>query len=433
MTLSLPGNADMSRIKSEFLMVLLLFVGMAGTADMAFAQASECGKERRVGTKALDELSWKQLNKIYEDVGEKRFDEAYAALQKMLRQTGGDRYLQAIVNQALAQVEWSRENFDAALHYFEKAVELDALPDHAHFSLMYQIAQLYFMKERYQDALDRLELWFCKAPPEKITSDAYVLKASIHARQQNYPETLKAIDTAIALSENPKEQWYQLKLASHYELEQFPQAAETLEIIITLWPDKKLYWTQLSQIYYKLKQEEKALAVLALAYRRNMLDKQSDITYLSSLYSNADVPYKAAEVLEKGINDGIVKPTKNLWTATADSWYAAEELEKALSAYEKAGIASDDGNIDLRRGYLLVDLERWTDALAALDSALEKGGLNERKTGETYLLRGMAQFNLGNFDQASSNWSRARRNSRTKDAAQQWINHLQEERRRKAS
>ena len=42
------------------------------------------------------------------------------------------------------------------------------------------------------------------------------------------------------------------------------EAAETLEILISRWPDKKIYWTQLSQIYYKLKQEDRALAVMAL-------------------------------------------------------------------------------------------------------------------------------------------------------------------------
>lgn len=413
--------------------MILIFVAAILASDPALAQSSECGKERNVGTKALDEHSWKQLNRIYEDVGEKLYDEAYASLQKMLSRSSRDEYLQAILNQALAQVEWARENFDAALKYFEKAVELDALPDQTHFSLMYQIAQLYFMQDRYQDALDKLDLWFCKSPPEEITAGAYVLKAAIFAQQENYPETLKAIDTAISMGEDPKEQWYQLKLSSHYELEQFPQAAETLESIISLWPDKKIYWVQLSQIYYKLKQEEKALAVMALAYRRSMLDKQVDLTYLSSLYSNADVPYKAAEILEKGINDGVVEPTQNYWSAAADSWYAAEELEKSLLAYEKAGKASIDGKIDLRRGFILIDLERWSDALAALNAALEKGGLKQEKTGEAYLLRGMAQFNLGKFDGASSDWGKARRYDRTKDAAQQWINHLQEERRRKAS
>jgi tetratricopeptide (TPR) repeat protein len=298
---------------------------------------------------------------------------------------------------------------------------------------MYQVAQLYFMQERYREALDRLELWFCKSPPEKIKSQGYVLKASIHSQMEQFREALRAIEAAIAMDEEPEEQWYQLKLAAHYELEQYPLAAETLEVMISLWPERKLYWSQLSQIYFKLKQDEKALAVMALAHHRNMLDKQADITFLANLYGNANIPFKAAEVLNKGIEDGIVAPTREHWSIMADHWYAAEELESALSAYEVAGQASSDGAIDLRRGYILIDLERWPDALAALDNALNKGGLDEHKTAEAFLLRGVAHFNLEEYDRASSDWVRASRHERSKDAAQQWINHLREERRRQAS
>jgi tetratricopeptide (TPR) repeat protein len=138
-------------------------------------------------------------------------------------------------------------------------------------------------------------------------------------------------------------------------------------------------------------------------------------------------------VLQKGIEAGIVEANERHWTAVAENWYAAEELEKSLVAYEKAGALSRGGDIDLRRAYILVDLERWEPAREALDAALTKGGLDERKTGEAYLLRGMALFNLGHFEQASADWGRAARYPRTRDAAEQWINHLQEERRRRAS
>jgi len=421
----------LTRIPVKALVLMLVAMIAALGCGTVFAQTDQCGVKRDVGTKALDEFTWKQLNKIYENVADEQYDEAYTGLKTLLGRASRDSYLQAIINQGLAQVEWSRGNYQASLGYFEKAVELDALPDQAHFALMYQIAQLYFMQERYDEALARLELWFCKSPEEKITSAAYVLQASIYAQKEDYSGVLKAIDTAISMDTDPKESWYQLKLAAHYELEQYPQAAETLEILISKWPDKKVYWTQLSQIYYRLKQNDRSLAVLALAYRKGLLDKQSDIVYLSSLYSNEEVPFKAAEVLEKGIRDGIVNSDQYHWTIVAESWYAAEELEKSLAAYQEAGKAAKDGGIDLRRAFLLVDLERWPAALESLNLALEKGGLDERKTGEAYLLRGMAQFNLGNFDSASADWGRAGRYDKTREAARQWMNHLQEERRRR--
>jgi tetratricopeptide (TPR) repeat protein len=413
--------------------VSALIVITAFGAEVASAGVDECGAKREVGANALDELTWKQLNSIYEDASEEHFDKAYDDLQKMLKRAGRDDYLQAIINQALAQVEWSRKNYRASLTYFEKVVELDSLPDQAHFALMYQIAQLYFMQDRFDEALEKLELWFCHSPQEKITSSAYVLQASIHAQTEDYARVLMSIDKAIAMDEDSRESWHQLKLAAHYELEQYPLAAESLEVMIARWPDRKMYWNQLSQIYYRLKQGDRALAVLALAYRKGLLDKQADIVHLSSLYSNSGVPYKAAEVLERGIREALVEPGKYHWTMVADSWYAAEELERSLLAYSEAGKASNDGDVDLRRGFILVDLERWPAALETLDIALQKGGMDQRRTAEAYLLRGMAQYNLGNYESASADWVKAGSYAQTREAARQWMNHLREERRRGAS
>jgi len=417
----------------RYLLMSILLVAVVGSFPAQVqAQAAGCGEKRGKTGAALDELTWKRLNDIYEDLGAELYDDAYAKLQKLYPRTH-DGYQKAVMAQALAQVEWARSNYESSLQYFETAVELDALPDLAHFSLMYQIAQLYYMQDRYDDALEKLALWMCKVPEEKITPEAYILKASIYAQKKDWKNVIAAVDTAISMSDEPKEGWYQLKLASHFELEQFPKAAQTLEVMVQSWPDKKDYWVQLSQIYYKLKKNDEALSVMALAYRRNLLEKQLDIVYLSNLYSNNDVPYKAAYVLQKGIEDGIIESSKKYWTAAADSWYAAEEMEKALIAYEKAGQESEDGEIDLRRAYILVDMERWEEASVAVAAALEKGGFNERKTGEAYVIQGVSEFNLGNYDRASTAWGRASKYPKSKNAAQQWMNHMREERARKSS
>jgi tetratricopeptide (TPR) repeat protein len=403
----------------------------ASVPAQAMAQASECGKKRDKLQGTLDEPTWKRLNDVYEDVGEENYDIAYDKLMKMAARKG-DKYQKAVIAQAIAQVEWARSNYDEALRYFEEAVALDSLPDLTHFSLMYQIAQLYYMKDRYDDALDKLALWMCKVPEEKVTDVAYVLKASLHAAKEDWQNVLIAIDQAISMSDEPKESWYQMKLAAHFELEQFPKAAQTLETMIQKWPEKKTYWTQLSQIYYKLKMADEAVSVMVLAYRRNMLDKQTDLMYLSSLYSNSDIPYKAAAVMQKGIEDGYVDATKKNWTITADAWYAAEEMEKALVAYAKAGEVAEDGEIDLRRAYILVDMERWAEAAQAVNSALEKGGFSDKKTGDAYVIQGMSEFNLGNYDKASTAWGRASKYPRAKKSAEQWMNHMREERRRRS-
>jgi len=422
----------MQSLYKKIFFTVFLACTMASVSAQALAQASECGVKRDKTGGALDEVTYKKLNDIYEDVGNELYDIAYDKLKVMIKRAKG-KYLRATLYQMMAQVEWARSNYDSALINFEAAVDLNALPDNIHFALMYQIAQLYYMQERFDDALDKLALWMCKVPPEKIKASAYVLKASIYAQKTDWKNVVPAIEIAISMSEKPKEAWYQLKLASHFELEQFPEAADTLEIMIEHWPDKKDYWVQLSQIYYKLKKDDEALSIIALAYRRDMLDKQADIMYLSNLYSNRDVPYKASAVLQKGLEDGIVESNDKHWTMVADAWYAAEEMEKSLAAYEQAGKASEDGDLDLRRSYILVDMERWADAIEALEAALEKGGLNDRKSGEANVLLGMSEFSLEHYNNAAKAWKRALKYPKSKKAAQQWMNHMQEERARKVA
>jgi len=409
----------------------LVTIGLA-MPGVVLAQADACGEERDVSPNMLDEVTWKKMNEAYEMVGEENYDGAMDALLYLRGRARSD-YTKATIAQGIAQVHWAQANYDASLEEFELAVELDALPNQAHYSLMYQIAQLYYANQRYDEALDRLELWFCKVPVEQHKASAYALQASIHAQKDDWESALVSINKAISMDEEPQENWYGLKLAGHFKLEQWEQGAETLEIMITHWPDKKTYWTQLSNTYYKIENEEKALSVMALAYRKGLLDKSQDLLYLANLYAMQDVPYKAAEVLQAGLESGVVTAEERYWTSVGDNWYSAEEYEEALQAFEKAGEISDVGKIDLRRGYILIDQERWAEAAEALRAALEKGGVSERQTGEAYLMLGMSEFNQENYDAATAAWKQAGRYETARNQSRQWITHMAEERERQAN
>jgi len=298
---------------------------------------------------------------------------------------------------------------------------------------MFQAAQLQYGRRHYEQASRLLDAWFCAEPPDGIPSPAFALRASLYLQEADYVDALEAIDEAIRLDDDPPESWYQLKVAAQYELEQYSGATETLEAMIAKWPGEKNYWVQLSQLLYRLRNVERSLAVLALAHLNGLLDTQADIQYLSSLYQEALDPYRAAEVLENGVRSGIVESSPYHWTRIAETWFAASETERALAAYREAAALSSDGRADLRRGFILVDLERWAEALEALDLALAKGGLDARGTGDGYLLRGIARFELGDFDAAETDWTTAERYDGVDRDARLWIDHLRTLRRRGVS
>ncbi len=410
-------------ISHSGIMVLSLLVMLAP----ALAQ-NQCGAERDVKASALSEATYKQLSDIYEDIGEEKYADAQQGLERMLGRSKDGGYEQAIILQALGHTAASREDYDKALEYFQRSVDINALPNRQHYQMIYSIAQLLIARERYREGLEKLEQWFCVTPPADITATAYVLKASANVELENYQAALGAIDKAIELSDEPKENWYQMRLGINFEMDDLPAAARTLEIMINLWPENESYWKQLSSVYLNIKEENKALSVMALAYRRNMLDTAQEIQQLSSLYQFRDVPYEAAQVLEKGINDGIVESNKKFWEQTANAWYQARELEKALNAYEKAGQYSDDGSIDLRRAFILVDRQEWDSAIEALQRAIEKGGLSDNEVGNAHLLIGMSHMNLERFNAADVAFDNALRFDRSRGPARQWKEQVQQRR-----
>lgn len=409
------------------------FAVMALCMNVLAAQEIGCPEQRNARTGALDELTWNRLGSIYQAISEEKYTGARADLQKMLGRTEHDPYLRAIIYQALAYIDSSLEKPGSALGFYEKAINTDALPDPAHYAAMLQAARLQFRQKNYGTALAWLDTWFCSAPPESAAADAHAFRAFILFDQSKYAAALVDMDWAIRLQDEPDAAWYQLKLAAHYELEQYSEVADTLQDMIVIWPSEKTYWTRLSQAYDQLGNTDKSLAVQALAYRSGLLDQQSDIIYLSNLYSRAGVPLKAAEVIESGIENGMVEPTRHHWKMVAEAWYAADEPERSLAAFDAAGKMASDGRVDLRRAYILVELERWQAALDSLNMALEKGGLDERGMGRAALLRGITQFNLGNLDAASTDWARAEQYEPTREAARQWRKFLQGVRRRPAS
>ena len=79
----MPGEPVLIRMITMLLAIVLL-----ATAQASVAQAQSCGAKRDVSTRALDEMTWRQLNSLYEKVSQEEYDEALQDLKKMLGRAG---------------------------------------------------------------------------------------------------------------------------------------------------------------------------------------------------------------------------------------------------------------------------------------------------------------------------------------------------------
>lgn len=418
---------------------LMLPFGLLLSAASPFAHAQAgsetlaCGEEREVEPGLLTESTYNRMNEAFEMIGEEEYDAAYAELDN-LRNSRMSDFEKAQVEQAMGFITAQREQYPAAISHFSEAVRLNQMPNQTHFEMILQIAQLYNALQRYDEALEQLEYWFCVSTEDaKKVAEVWVLKASLHVQKEEFREGVEAINQAIEIAEDPKESWYRLKLGLLLELEDYRDAAGVAKILVEISPDKKEYWSQLSGIYMELNENENAMATLRLAYRRGLLDKGSDYTQLAGLLQQMEAPRLAAEVMQEGLRRGFVEATANNWEMTAGAWYQARELGQALEAYQQAGALSDSGRIDFQRASIMTADENWEGALSAARRALEKGDLTNSQEGNAELLVGMAQFNLGNLDEAEQAFNRAANYGTLQTAAREWLNHIAQTRQRLAS
>ena len=420
----------------------LILIGLAGPLqaqtgqrllDTQASDASVCGIERRVPGRALTPGTYERMEEIYELIGEERYDEAYPELEGMLDRVSRNDYELALVLQTMANVRMAQEREEDALTLYQRAIQLDTMANAQHFDMILVVANIHYSMDRFQAALDELDIWFCNVPADQGNlSDVWVMKASLHAQLDEFRESITAVDRAISLADEPKEQWYQLKFAMHVELGEYRNAIDALKVLIDMSPDTKNYWLQMSALYMELEEPAESKATLALAWRRDLLDRSSEFMQLASLLQMQDSPRQAAEVMEDGIARDIVESTRRNWEMVGGAWYEARELDKALVAYENAGAVAEDGKIDVQRGFLLIDLERWAAARDALTRALSLGGLSETESGNAYLLLGMAHMNLDDYEAAQSAFNQATNYSRVRQAAREWMTHLRDERGRRS-
>ena len=330
-----------------------------------------------------------------------------------------------------AFIYFEQDNYREAIQAYENVLEQPELPVGLETTTMYSLATLYVQQERYQEGLDMLDRWF--ATQTNPSPDPYILKAQIHYQLGQYREGIEPVLTAleIARTQNrePQEGWYQLLNVFYFELENYPKVIETLTILLENWP-KRDYLMQLAGIYGQEGQETNTLALYEAAHEVGWLERGSDLVNLSQMLLAADIPYKAAKIMEEGLNDGAIESTESNWRIVAQAWQLAQEDEKALPALTRASGLADDGNLDMLLAQSYANLARWDECIEAARNGLRRGGLNRRD--QTNLILGNCLIEKKNYREARTAFQAAAEDERSRRSANQWLQYVEAEENREA-
>jgi tetratricopeptide (TPR) repeat protein len=291
------------------------------------------------------------------------------------------------------------------------------------------------MRGNYDKTIVKIEQWEAIQknlyPSKDIPAKNLVLKAQAMYQKQDYIAASKYINAAVLQIETNDlgfqvdEQWYVLQRAVYFELKQPENVKNVLLKLVKRFEAPK-YWLQLAGMYGELEQEEKQLAVMEIAEQKSFIATGSDMFNLAQLYFYHQMPYKAAAIMQKAMDVGKLPEDERNLTFLAQSWNFAKETEKAIPVMLAAAELSDSGELYAQLGQMYLNMDKWKQAVAASQQALEKGGL--RNEGMSHLVIGLAQFNVGEYNEALNQLAKAQEYDGSRGMAQQWSKFVEGER-----
>jgi hypothetical protein len=396
----------------------------------ALAQESKPAAERETRrTPALRNAVYEKLSEAQVAAEAKDLATAKRILDEMIANSGSkalNSYELANVYNLYAFIQYSKEDFAGALRSYEKVVSQPDIPLAMEINTRYTIAQLYFVQEQWQKGIDAMLKWF--AMTDKPNANAYILLAQGYYQVKDFDKALvnvqKAINMSKAADKVPKEQWFNLARYLYFEKNDTRNTVAVLEELLKYYP-KKEYWVQLSHMYGEQDKTTQQLAAMETAYVQSMLDKDNEQVTMAYLYLNADVPYKAAKVMDKGLGNKSIEGKSKNWELTGNAWRQAQELDKAIPAMEEAAAKSDKGELYARLGNIFLDNDEFSKAATAINKGLSRGGVKRPDTAR--LVLGMAYFNLNQYEKAREAFIAAGKDERSEAYAKQWINYMDTE------
>ena len=416
-----------------FVAVIAPNAGFSGGAVIAADDKPE-PKYKNVKTRKRQSVGAK-CSKALEKVQPEIELENWAGSLEMLKaiesnvKTCASDYEQTQVWKFSAYIYYSLDDYKNAIRSYRRVVDGEGTPIELKLDTRYTLAQLYTVLEDYKNAAKELEIWM--EASLIVGADAKMLLAQIYYQLERKNDSLRFVNEAIADVEAkailPKEGWWGLQRVLYYEKNDYTKVVNILEKLVKHYP-KWTYWRQLGGMYGEQERETDRLVATEMVYLNGQLDKESQVLSMAYMYLGAEVPYRAAVIIEKGMKDGIIKSSAKNLEILGTAWYQAKDLNNAVKALENASKKSDTGNLQSRLAGIYLDLGRDAAAYKAATRADKKGDV--KKPDSNFLVMGNALINLNCYQDAVGAFKKSLKVAKDKKGKRypkQWIRYAETE------
>ena len=434
-------------------------------ADRAREERNKRDGQKTKKSQAVSKSVYEKITRAQEIMEAGDNEGALKILTALRSSSKLSEYEQQNVLNYLGFVYYNMEDFPRAMRAYEDMLKIPSIEEQMRKTTTYTLAQLNTMEENYKKSISLIEQYFrleTNPPPA-----AHILYAQNLYQLERYKEMIPPIETAmvndirrqkaarqLALEkaqdafkkargeeEIPaaraelekatkrantepliKEDWYVLLNFAYFQQENFSKVRDIQKTLLLHYP-KKRYWFSLAGAYTELGEDEKLIYAYDAAHTQKMLEKSAEFVTMAQLYMQAEVPSKAATLLDQEIKNGRVDKNEKNYRLLSQAFTLAAEDEKAIPALKEAAKLSDEGEMDLRLGNAYLNLAMYGDCVKSVRAGLKKGKIKSPDNAQISL--GMCLYNEKEYEDAIDAFKAASKTNRSRRISGQWISVIE--------
>ena len=280
-------------------------------------------------------------------------------------------YERSIIHQMMGQAYYEQNNFGQAISNFESAISAGGLLPNESASLRVNIAQLLIGDGQYARGAQMLENYLANGGQRKPQYDEYIMQAWVQS--ENYSRALPYAERWFNAASPKERKHFDLLNFLYNNLGMQGKQADIVRQMIARFPEDKQLWQQWISMLSNGGREKDAFEATKMLYLTGAFNDEADLTKVVQYYGFYDMPYQAAEILQKEMNSGRIARTPDRMVQLSDLYRQAREYDKAVPVLEAAAQQSGSGKLYASLGEAYFKSEQCEKAEAAFKQAISRG------------------------------------------------------------
>ncbi|MGB3455875.1 MAG: hypothetical protein WBG08_03865 [Litorimonas sp.] len=280
-------------------------------------------------------------------------------------------YERSIIHQMMGQAYNDVDNPAQALRSFQSALDAGGLLPNEANSIKVVIAQLMIVNGQFRQGAEALERFIAETGQEKPNYVELLTQAWVEAEdyRRALPWARKWFNNA-----SPKER-------KHFDLLNFlynnlgmpGEQADIVKQMIQKWPEDNTLWNSWASMLGNGGREQDAFEVNKMLYLGGALNTEQDIKKVIQYYSFYEMPYQAAQILEREMRNGRVARTADNLEELSKYYRTAREYDKAIPVLEEAAQMSSSAKLYAALGEALYNEGNCQRAQESFERAISRG------------------------------------------------------------